>query len=93
VSKQIVRRVSENWKGWSAAFKDWQKPPEKYLGKPKIPGYKHPERGRNVVIYPNDAISKPALAKGIVKLSHSSIEFPTQAKHINQVRIVPKLDP
>jgi putative transposase len=40
VSKQIVRRVSEAWKGWLAALKDWSKYPEKYLGKPKIPGYK-----------------------------------------------------
>jgi len=92
VSKQIVRRVSEAWKGWLAALKDWSKHPEKYLGKPKMPRYKHKERGRNVVIYPIDAISKPALTKGIVKLSQTSIEFPTRAANIDQVRIVPKLD-
>ncbi|WP_373537567.1 RNA-guided endonuclease InsQ/TnpB family protein [Microcoleus sp.] len=92
VSKQVVRRVSEAWKGWLAALKDWSKHPEKYLGKPKLPGYKHKERGRNVVIYPIDAISKPALAKSIVKLSQTSIEFPTQAKNVDQVRIIPKLD-
>ncbi len=92
VSKQIVRRVSEAWKGWWAALKDWSKHSEKYLGKPKIPGYKHKERGRNIVIYPIDAISKPALNKGIVKLSQTNIEFSTQAKNISQVRIVPKLN-
>jgi IS605 OrfB family transposase len=92
VSKQIVRRVSEAWKGWLAALKDWSKHPEKYLGKPKMPGYKHKERGRNVVMYPIDAISKPALARGIVKLSQSNISIPTQAKHIDQIRIVPKLN-
>ncbi|NEO52311.1 MAG: IS200/IS605 family element transposase accessory protein TnpB [Okeania sp. SIO3B5] len=92
VSKQIVRRVSEAWKGWLAALKDWSQNPEKYLGKPKIPGYKHKERGRNVVIYPIDAISKPLLAQGIVKLSQTNIKLTTQAKNINQVRIVPKLD-
>jgi putative transposase len=92
VSKQIVRRVSEAWKGWLAALKDWSKHPEKYLGKPKLPGYKPKEYGRNVVIYPRDAISKPALTKGIVKLSQTSIEVTTQAKNVDQVRIVPKLD-
>ena len=92
VSKQIVRRVSESWKGWLASLKDWSKHPEKYLGKPRIPGYKHKERGRNVVIYPIDALSKPALNKGIIKLSQTNIEFPTTAKNIDQVRIVPKLD-
>ncbi len=92
VSKQIVRRVSEAWKGWLAALKDWSKHPDKYLGKPKMPGYKHKERGRNVVVYPIDALSKPALVKGIVKLSQTSIEFQTLAKNVDQVRIVPKLD-
>ncbi|MEB3182064.1 MAG: transposase [Nostocaceae cyanobacterium] len=92
VSKQIVRRVSEAWKGWLAALKDWSKHPEKYLGKPKMPGYKHKEKGRNIVIYPIDALSKTALTKGIVKLSQTNVELPTQVKNINQVRIVPKLD-
>ena len=92
VSKQIVRRVAEAWKGWLAALKDWSKYPEKYLGKPKIPGYKHKEHGRNLVIYPIDAISKPALTKGNVKLSQTNIELETQAKNVDQVRIVPKLD-
>jgi IS605 OrfB family transposase len=92
VSKQIVRRVSEAWSCWLAALKDWYKHPQKYLGKPKMPGYKHKERGRNVVIYPRDAISKPALTKGIVKLSQTLIELTTQAKNVVQVRIVPKLD-
>ncbi|MGB3535116.1 MAG: transposase [Microcoleaceae cyanobacterium] len=92
VSKQIVRRVSEAWSCWLAASKDWSKHPDKYLGQPKIPKYKHKERGRNIVIYPSDALSKPALKKGIVKLSQSNIKFPTQANNINQVRIVPKLN-
>jgi putative transposase len=92
VSKQIVRRVTDAWKGWLAALKDWSKNPDKYLGKPKIPGYKHKERGRYVVIYPIDAISKPLLAKGLVKLSQTNIEFSTNAKNVDQVRIVPKLD-
>ena len=92
VSKQIVRGVSEAWKSWLAALKDWSKHPEKYLGKPRKPGYNHKERDRNIVVYPIDAISKPALLKGVVKLSQSNIEFPTRAKNVDQVRIVPKLD-
>lgn len=92
VSKQIVRRVAETWKAWCRALKDWSGHPEKYLGKPKIPGYKHKERGRNVVIYPKDAISSPLLSRGIVKLSQTNIELTTEANNINQVRIVPKLD-
>ena len=80
VSKQIVRRVAETWKGWLAALKDWSKHPEKYLGKPKIPGYKHKEHGRNLVIYPIDAISKPALTKGNVKLSQTILSLRLKLK-------------
>ncbi|MCM0591035.1 MAG: transposase [Gloeotrichia echinulata IR180] len=92
VSKQIVRTVAKAWKGWLAAIKDWSQHPDKYLGKPKIPRYKHKEHGRNVVIYPIDAISKPALNKGVIKLSQTNINLPTRAKNVDQVRIVPKLD-
>lgn len=92
ISKQIVRRVAQAWKSWFAARLDWFKHPEKYLGKPKMPGYKHKERGRNIVIYPKDAISKPALNKCLIKLSGTSISLPTKAKNVDQVRIVPKLN-
>lgn len=92
VSKQIVRRVSEAWKGWMSALKDWHKNRRKYLGKPKIPKYKHKEHGRNVVIYPSDAISKPYLRNGLIKLSQTKIIFPTKVSKVNQVRIVPRLN-
>ena len=100
VSKQIVRKVSETWKSWLSALKDFKKFPHKYLGRPKIPGYKHKERGRYVVIYPCDAISRPALKKGLIKLSPAvvlrgsqvNICFPTKVKKVDQVRIVPKLN-
>ncbi|WP_246862972.1 transposase [Dolichospermum sp. UHCC 0315A] len=75
-----------------AALKDWAKHQGKYLGQPKMPRYKHKERGRNIVIYPIDAISKPALTKGIVRLSQSNIQIPTIAGNVDQVRIVPKLN-
>ncbi|GAB1542458.1 hypothetical protein NUACC21_51320 [Scytonema sp. NUACC21] len=32
------------------------------------------------------------LIKGVVKLSQTNIELTTQAKNVDQVRIVPKLD-
>ena len=92
VSKQIVRKVADTWKSWLSALKDWFKYPQKYLGKPKIPGYKHKEHGRNIVIYPIDAISKPSLKSGIIKLSQTNIQFPTKAQNVDQVRIVPKLN-
>jgi hypothetical protein len=79
-----VRRVSEAWKvRRSPRLRIGQNPREKYRGLPKMPRYKHSLRGRNVVVYSIDALSKPALVKGIVKLSQTDIEFHTQAKNVD----------
>lgn len=89
VSKQIVKRVTQTWKGYFQAHKDWKKNPSKYLGEPKIPNYLDKHKGRYVVIYPPDALSRPALKKGIVKLSMSQVYMPTQiTERILEVRFI-----
>lgn len=91
VSKQIVKRVAQTWKGYFQAHKDWKKNPSKYLSEPKIPHYLDKEKGRYVVIYPPDALSRPALKKGIVKLSMVEVYLPTQVtEKVLEVRFVPK---
>lgn len=91
VSKQIVKRVAQTWKGFIKAHKDWSKHPEKYLGEPKIPGYLDKEKGRYLLIYPPDALSRPALKKGIVKLSMAEVYMSTKVTDkVLEVRFVPK---
>ena len=41
VSKQIIRRLDRCWTSYFSALKEWKKQPSKFLGKPKIPKYKH----------------------------------------------------
>ncbi|WP_293154354.1 transposase [Okeania sp. SIO2C9] len=41
VSKQIIRKLDSAWNSYFAALKVWQKQLNKFLGKPKIPKYKH----------------------------------------------------
>ncbi|MHA1355598.1 MAG: hypothetical protein ACTSR1_10535 [Candidatus Heimdallarchaeota archaeon] len=48
--QQLLRMVDATWSGYKAAKKDWRVNPEKYLGKPKIPGYL-PKNGRYVVAW------------------------------------------
>lgn len=62
------------------------------MGKPKLPKYKHKENGRNLLVYTIQALSKPFLSQGLIKLSQTEIVFPTQAKEIAQVRVIPKLN-
>jgi putative transposase len=90
VSKQICKVLCLSWTSFISAMKAWNNNQYKFLGKPKIPGYKHKINGRNVVIYPDESVSIPGLRNGIVKLSQSRIKIATKRQTVDQVRIVPK---
>ncbi len=94
VSNAILILIDKNWRSFKAALKEWYEHPEKFTGRPKLPGYKHKEKGRNILIYDMQALSKKALKRGMIAPSGLDIEIPTkQPRHIiDQVRIVPRLD-
>ncbi|MDJ0747241.1 MAG: transposase [Xenococcaceae cyanobacterium MO_167.B27] len=91
VSQQVLKVLDKNWKSFMTASKAYQKNPDKFTGRPKLPKYKHKTKGRNLLIYTIQAISQPGLKKGIVKLSGTDITVPTKAKNIAQARIIPKV--
>lgn len=90
VSNQVLISLHRNWKSFFEAMKEWKQNPGKFLGKPKLPKYKDKLKGRFCVVYEKGAISKPALVKGLVKLSKTSIEFPTKCQNVQQIRIIPQ---
>jgi IS605 OrfB family transposase len=90
VSKQICKVLCQAWTGFMGAMKAWKKEPSGFLGKPRLPGYKHKTDGRNIVIYPDESVSIPGLRKGFVVLSQCSIKLPTKTSNVDQVRIVPQ---
>jgi putative transposase len=92
VSNSIVILIDKNWRSFRSALKEWHAHPEKFTGRPKIPGYKHKEKGRNILIYDMQAISKRALKRGIIAPSRLGIEIPTKQMRetIDQVRIIPR---
>ena len=90
VSKQIIRRLDSAWTSYFQAVKAWKQNPEKFLGQPKIPRYKHKTKGRNILPYSHESISKKALKKGICQLSMSEIQIPTSPHEIIEARIVPQ---
>lgn len=90
VAKQIIRRIHKAWIGYNAAHKDWTKHPSKYLGEPKLPKYKHKEKGRYILVFPIETISKPYLRKGIVKLTPCPVELKTGLQQVVEVRVVPR---
>jgi len=95
VSNSILILIDKNWKAFRKGLGEWKKHPEKFTGKPKIPGYKHKEKGRNILIYDKQALGKRTLKK-TGKLVPSglriSIDTKIEWEAIDQVRIVPRLD-
>ena len=95
VSQQVLMLLDKNWKSFFEAIKSYKKDPSKFLGRPKLPNYKDKVKGRNLVVYTMQAISKVKLIKSkIINPSKTTIEIETKIDYefINQVRIIPKLN-
>ncbi|MFB2980905.1 RNA-guided endonuclease InsQ/TnpB family protein [Microseira sp. BLCC-F43] len=94
VSQQILMVLDRNWQSFFAARSEYKKHPQSFTGMPSIPKYKHKSKGRNLLIYTSQAVSKTALNQGRIKLSGTSIEFKTTVSgtHLRQVRVVPQCD-
>ena len=92
VSQHVLKSLDKNWKSFFASIRDWKKNPSKYTGRPKLPKYKDKTKGRGVLCYTIQAISRVELRKGIILLSGTKIRIQTKQnpENIKQVRIVPK---
>jgi putative transposase len=97
VSNQVLIQLKTAWSSYFThrvltlkALSAWKEEPDKFLGRPKLPRYKHKTEGRNILTYENGAISKRSLKKGVVDVSSLHLAIPTEHKNISQVRIVPR---
>jgi putative transposase len=95
VSQQVLMLLDKNWKSFFEALKVYNEDPSKFLGRPKLPRYKHKTDGRNILIYTLQALSggrgkSGALQQGLIKPSGLAITVKTQQTHVDQVRIVPR---
>ena len=91
VSQQVLKQLAYDWESFFRAREAYHADPSKYLGRPKLPKYKHKTEGRNLLVYTNQAISqgKKGMKRGIIKPSMLAIEIKTKQKCLDQVRIVP----
>lgn len=89
-AQKTIQLVSNMWKSFFKANKDYQKNPEKYLGRPKIPKYL-PKDGRQVYMLKNIQCS---LQDGLFRISYkpfNQYSVRTHAKgKLMQCRFVPK---
>jgi putative transposase len=94
VSNSILILIHKNWMAFFKANEAYKEDPSKFLGRPKIPGYKDKERGRNILIYDKQALGKRAFKKtGKLIPSGLPIEIETKIEWeaLDQMRIVPRL--
>ena len=90
VAQKVLDQLDKAWKGYFEACKEYREHPEKFLGHPRLPKYKHKNEGRNLLVYTIQAVSKTALKRGYIKPSMLPIRVKTRHQDINQVRIVPR---
>lgn len=83
VSQQTLKMVDQNMKSFFSALNAKK-------SKPRLPKYLDKVKGRFVVTYTNQAISKKELKKGYIALSKTNIRIKTKVQNVQQVRIVPQ---
>ncbi len=86
----VFKQVDKCFKSYQEAKKEYQLSPDKFLGEPKLPKYKHKLQGRNVLTFNNQAVSKKALKQGLISPSGLPISIKTKLTQIEEVRIIPK---
>lgn len=93
VVQQVLKQVDHDWASFFAALESWKADPAAFQGKPRLPHYKHKIRGRNQLVYTQQAVSGAEFArKSLIVPSGLDIAIKTQCPHFDQVRINPKAD-
>jgi hypothetical protein len=87
VSQQILMILDKNWKSFFEAVKAYKADSSKFTGRPKLPKYKDKVKGRNILVYTIQAISRKLLKKGFIKLSGTDLLIKTK---VNPDRICPR---
>ena len=90
--QHTLKMLEKSWKSFFVSIKDYSKNPNKYLGKPKLPGYKNKD-GRHICVLTN---MQSQIKDGYLyfafkpfKPYNNLIKTKIKGKHM-QTRIIPK---
>lgn len=78
-AQQTLKTLDRSWKAFFQATREWKKNPDKFLGRPKMPGYKE-KNGEHLLIFTNQQC----------RITGGEIKFPKKADP--KIRIRTRLD-
>ncbi|WIG59556.1 MAG: hypothetical protein OJF49_002303 [Ktedonobacterales bacterium] len=90
VSNDVLRQLDHDWRAFFADLDAWKADASKFVGRPRLPGYKDKQKGRNLLTYDIQAISSTGLRRCEVIPSQLGIRVPTRQTMVKQARIVPR---
>lgn len=85
VSQAVIHKVDDAYKSFFALLKS-----EKNRKKARIPKYKYKTKGRMVLSFSEQAISRKELKKGLLKLSGCNFIIKVKHTAVKEVRVVPR---
>ena len=90
VAQWVLKQVCLAWMSYFAACQEWDANSKKFLAHPKLPKYL-PKRGRNLLTYTTQAISRHHKNAGWIVPSGLSVRIATKRQFdaVAQARIVP----
>jgi IS605 OrfB family transposase len=91
VAQWVRKQVCAAWDSYEEALAAYKANPSIFVGRPRLPGYKEKQTGRNLLVYTIQALSVPALRNHIICPSGLSITVQTRQQGIQQVRIIPRM--
>jgi putative transposase len=90
VSQQVLRSLDPAWQSFFAAMQEWREHPDRVLGRAGLPGSKDKQKGRYLLLYTQQAISRKALKQGLIQFSKLPVTVQTKQHDVEQGRIVPR---
>src|ERR1700730_10197190 len=92
VEQQVLIQLDKAWTSFFGRLKTYEEDPSRFQGRLGLPKYKDKVKGRNLLVYTTQAISKKALKHGLIQPSMLPISVRTkqQPQAIAQVRLVPR---
>jgi putative transposase len=94
VSNQVLIQLHNAWLGFFEAMEKWKEHPERFTGRPRLPGYQPKTAGRNLLDFELGAVWKRELDRGLIAVSSLGVLVQTAQERstLDQVRIVPKAE-